>query len=690
MAYVSRTKVSLKLLQHLVSNIETVNNSSNNNNNGAGMIQDLEMIQELDKAIHDGFLVRDGTGATQYGFSHDRIKEAAFILIPEGTERDGLRRKLGMLLYSVSQDLALGQDWMTIAAADHMNAATKTVKDEEEAIFLTKLNFEAGERCVWVAAFDSASKYLEQATAHLQNNTQQGDPWTFHYSLTLEVFSLRADAELAKGNWDVGFKVSEEVLDRGRTIEDKLSTQLSYSKALGRQKSHEESFLSSSGTLQAMGLYPKTPIGMKVGLVRDLMYVRRFVKAKTDEEILTMAPSTDVQLGLAIELFGCAIRQCVYTNRLMDLAALVFKALFLCFHHGQFPQTGRMFLAYAFICDKTGDYGGARRFADLAVAMAAQSPERGLYGWVLYCRTAIFDTWSKSQKEIAELLDVAFKRCMAGGDYESAIIGRSCALECDFLAGTSLVLLDIRCADLVKHSQMYAEVLARPVETIWLPVRHLRGTIDSPLDFDALAAFDEGDEDKAFLTICITSYLAIGVYWSNYGFAEKVLLKAFPPADKSFTRKVPRLFFSNIAYNTLYRTNGNRAYRKRGKEAASELRKLSEERGMNSWHRVIIGDAHIKGCTRKKTPGAKDVLAEYDRGIDAALKCHHKHDAALASQLAAEYLTWKMEGGSLDDAHSTSITKYLSDARGWYREWGAINLVRHLEETFSGYLRRDR
>jgi len=635
------------------------------------VLSEKELTRELNKAVSDGFLI-NAKFSRLYRFSHDRIQEAAYRMIPEGETRDEFRYNIGTSLFKMSKDPRLGEDWMLLAAADHLNATFT-----KDPLFLAKLNLEAGEKCISVAAFASASKCLSFARKRLCEATQ--DPWTDHYDLSLDIYSLVAEAELARGNWDVGQEVAEAVLEHARCIDDKLPTQIVFAKALGRKKSHIDSLLTSLNTLQSMGVYRKTSLGVYIDLVKDLIYIKRYFKSHTNDEILSIHFSQDARLGFALELMGNAIHQAFFCGRVADFLALALKALRLSFKHGLFPQSPRVCMTYSMVCDASGDFEGARRFAKLGLDMMAQSSDKSMYGWLLYLKTVFFDSWTEDPSTIAKLYETSCKRSMEIGDFESALISECGALDHEFLAGRSLVLLDIRFANLVEKEEIYCQSLKLITEQQWLPVRHLRGTSDTPLDFDALANFDKDVTDKICLSAGFSSRLIIAVFWGNYEFAEKILAKASPVRDKSYNGKVPRLFFETIVFNTLHRTTGRKAFRKKGKAALSELETLSEAKGRNSLHRCTIARAHVQACSKRKK--SRDmVLRLYDEGIEAAIKSNHKQDAALASQLAAEYIVW------VDAAEAKSVANYLQNARAWYRDWGAANLVRHLEKKYASYL----
>jgi hypothetical protein len=59
-------------------------------------------------------------------------------------------------------------------------------------------------------------------------------------------------------------------------------------------------------------------------------------------------------------------------------------------------------------------------------------------------------------------------------------------------------------------------------------------------------------------------------------------------------------------------------------------------------------------------------------------------------QLVAEYFLGMQDGGllckELAQAREWTVQQYLTQARDWYKQWGAKGLVRHLETKYSQYL----
>ena len=64
----------------------------------------------------------------------------------------------------------------------------------------------------------------------------------------------------------------------------------------------------------------------------------------------------------------------------------------------------------------------------------------------------------------------------------------------------------------------------------------------------------------------------------------------------------------------------------------------------------------------------------------------YRQDAALGSQLAAEYVMGLPDNVLYTMPRQQLICQYLTQARDLYLQWGARALVRHLERKHSAYL----
>jgi len=80
----------------------------------------------------------------------------------------------------------------------------------------------------------------------------------------------------------------------------------------------------------------------------------------------------------------------------------------------------------------------------------------------------------------------------------------------------------------------------------------------------------------------------------------------------------------------------------------------------------------------------------FDRAIETASNDGYGHDAALGSQLAAEYCVSAMQRIDKDSKQYKTmdilLRRYLQQARDLYKAWGAMALIDHLDNRHRSLL----
>ena len=151
--------------------------------------QSEDSIQtELRKAVRAG-LVFSLDGA--YTFLHDRIREAAYSLIPE-SERAATHLRIGRLLVSSATFEAIEEEIFEIV--NQLNRAGSLIKTLEERKRVAELNLVAGKRAKISEAYASALNYFAATEAFLPE-----DCWDQDRALAFEVGLNRAECEFRTG-----------------------------------------------------------------------------------------------------------------------------------------------------------------------------------------------------------------------------------------------------------------------------------------------------------------------------------------------------------------------------------------------------------------------------------------------------------------------------------------------------------
>ncbi|HEY0136742.1 MAG TPA: AAA family ATPase, partial [Nannocystis sp.] len=132
-----------------------------------------EAYGRLDRALHDGLIARRGE---QLHFIHDKVQEAAYLLVP-AAERPAVHLRIGRLLRA---RLALDDRQGLFDVVNHFNSAAALLVDPDERLDIAALDLLAAEKAEESAAFAGALRYLELGATLLP-----ADAWDHHYELAL-------------------------------------------------------------------------------------------------------------------------------------------------------------------------------------------------------------------------------------------------------------------------------------------------------------------------------------------------------------------------------------------------------------------------------------------------------------------------------------------------------------------------
>ena len=173
-----------------------------------GSEKDLHSI--LWEAVQAGFVLRL---ERSYKFSHDRIQEAAYTLIPEES-RAQFQLRIGRLLHSRMSAEEIAKNIFSVV--NQFNAGTAHIRRQTEKEQVAELNLTAGQKAKTSGAYASACTYLSAGMALIG---QTG--WQRSYDLALNLWLERAECEFLVGNFETAEQLISEVLQNGRSKLDK-------------------------------------------------------------------------------------------------------------------------------------------------------------------------------------------------------------------------------------------------------------------------------------------------------------------------------------------------------------------------------------------------------------------------------------------------------------------------------------
>jgi len=150
---------------------------------------ETEIHSLLEEAVRADLLDRR---KDSYHFIHDRIQEAAYLLVPESLRAEAHLR-IGRLLAANTPPEQRGQAIYEIV--NQLNRGAPSIASDQEREQLAELNLLAGTRAKASTAYGSALNYLVTGEALLP-----GDCWERRYPLVFAMEVARAECEFLTGN----------------------------------------------------------------------------------------------------------------------------------------------------------------------------------------------------------------------------------------------------------------------------------------------------------------------------------------------------------------------------------------------------------------------------------------------------------------------------------------------------------
>ena len=126
-----------------------------------------------------------------YAFSHDGIRDAAYLLIPEH-ERAAVHLELGRLLSKRADQKQIEENVFDILS--QLNRGASLISASEERQYVAELNLLAGRRAKAAAAYEFALSYLAAGQDFLL-----AEAWGQQYRLAFDISFHRADCEFMIG-----------------------------------------------------------------------------------------------------------------------------------------------------------------------------------------------------------------------------------------------------------------------------------------------------------------------------------------------------------------------------------------------------------------------------------------------------------------------------------------------------------
>jgi len=314
-------------------------------------------IEGTDVEIHSAnFLFR--ITSFKYKFSHDRIQQAAYSLIPDA-KKQSVHLKIGeILLQNTPRE---GREEKIIEIVDQLNLGIASMKKKSARDELARLNLTAGKRAKASAAHKMAIQYLETGISLLDEKS-----WVNEYELSFQLHTEAAYCAFLMGEFKKTDKLLQFTLQHAQTVTDTAKVHEIKIRADNAQNNLREAVRKGIFVLKILGMnLPENP--GKSNILLSLISIRLSMLGHKIENLVDLPEMTDP--GRLAMMHICAVfGNAAYLSNPKLVPIMCTKSIEEMLKYGNTPEAAFIYATYGLIlCSLTGDIESGYRFGKVSL-----------------------------------------------------------------------------------------------------------------------------------------------------------------------------------------------------------------------------------------------------------------------------------------------------------------------------------
>ena len=641
-------------------------------------ISEEKLHSDLWEAVRLEIIARRG-GA--YRFMHDRIQEAAYLLIPEHSRAE-THLRIGRLLWSHFSAEKTEAEVFEIVNQLNRGATGITSQDERER--LAELNFIAGKRAKASTAYLSALKYLAAGAALLSD-----DCWDRKYHLIFPLELNRAECEFLTGQSATAENRLTELSSRASNAVGLATVTCLLVDLYTSLNQSERAVAVSLNYLRHLGL-EWSPHPTAEEAQREYERIWAQLGSRAIEDLVELPLISNPAYLATLDVLTKVLPAALFTNpNFLSLA--ICRAVNLSLEHGNSDGSCVAYVWFGAICGPHfGNYKAGFRFGRLGYELVEQCGLKRFQARSYLWFGQLVMPWTKHVQACRDLIRRAFEAANKVGDL--TVAAYSCgALNTNLLAAGD-PLPDVQSE--AEHGLVFARKarfgIVIDIITAQLGlIRTLRGLTQK------FGSFDDGQFDELQFESHLASDSVLALpecwYWirklqarfftGDYTSAVDSAMRArqllwtspslFDTAEYHFYTALSHAGSCDSAFPDQQRQHLEALAMHHG-----QLEIWAENCPENFENRAALVGAEIARIEGREF----EAMRLYEQAIRSSHTNGFVHSEALASELAARF--YVARGFNLI-AHA-----YLRKARFCYLRWEAAGKVRQLDELYPG-LRED-
>ncbi|MBD2595677.1 AAA family ATPase [Nostoc spongiaeforme FACHB-130] len=624
-------------------------------------------IQNLEKKTQNN---------VRYKFLHDRVQQAAYLLIPEDKKQEKHYQIGELLLHHTSPEK---QKENIFDIVNHLNIARELITTKEQRHELAQLNLMAGEKALAATAYSAAAKYFHNGIKALNF-----DSWQSDYRLTLSLYESAIKAEYLNINFAHAQTLANFVLERATSLIDRV-------------KIYELQ-------IQMYTAQSEMPKALDVG-ISALQFLGVNLNDAPESSVIHLPKLTSIESlpvmqdahQIAVMRILMAIFPPAYTTKPELLSSIVLTMIDLSLKQGHTSLTAFAYVFYGILlCGFEKDLDKGYYSGLLALEVLDRFSARELECKVKNLFNVFIRPWKEPLIDTLEALEKASQVGFEMGDIEYASYATAHGCTYRFFAGKTLtdlqqkqrIALEVLQPIKQDHSLGNAQIWQQLVSNLLGDVTELRQLSGEYFDeTELLSVYCAGNDRSlpftAYLAKSILSYL-----FADYSSAATSALMAANYADAAIgvTVAIHNFYYSLSLLSQCLdlQASENKCTSFINDKCQSLLEQVEiNQKTMKLW----VDHAHINFEHKYSLVEAEkcrvlgriaEAINLYEQTISLAKANKYIQEEALANELAAKfYLDWGKQ---------RIAQEYMIEAYYCYVRWGAKAKVADLEKRYPQLL----
>ncbi|HEY9626139.1 MAG TPA: PAS domain S-box protein [Coleofasciculaceae cyanobacterium] len=630
----------------------------------AGLIQPLS---ELDEDL----LVQE------YKFLHDRVQQAAYALIDE-SQKQVVHLQIGRnLLEKTSPEQRSDRLFEII---DHLNQGLELVTARSERTEIARLNLMAGQKAKAATAYEAAFKYFTTGLKLLNPES-----WQSEYDLTLSLYSETAEAAYLHGCFDEMEQFVEVVLDRAKTVVDKVQAYDSRIQAFLSQGDLEEALKIGLEVLKLLEVVlPENP--SQVDVQRGLEETTALLARREIEDLIDLPEMTAPEPLAAIYILA-NIGAAAFIRSPALFVLTTGKMVNLSLDYGNAAWSPLGYVGYGFIlCGAVQDIELGYKLGQLALSLAERLNTKRGNAKALQLFSDHVMQWKVHLRETIPLLVEVYQNGVETGDFQIAGYAAYDVCYNSFFVGEELTQLEQKTATYSKAvDRIRQESPSTWIAIVWQTILNLLDRSENPSRLMGGVCDEEQGLPHA---IAVKDGIAIQMFYShkvmlcylfeeNRQAAQTAVLAGQHFAESTAIRILPLFcFYHSLALLSLSldaSTSEKAVWLDCVSSNQEKMQKWAEHAPMNYLHKFYLVEAE-KARVSGRFSEAEEL---YEQAIAGAAKNEYIQEEALAYELAAKHYLARGRG--------KFAQTYMKEAHYCYDRWGATAKVKDLENRYPQF-----